>query len=583
MIKYISITITILLILVGCKQKIIDINDEIRNLPPLENISLADEATIVSLRQRIDSLSMEEIANISTTNLLRFIELEARISDLLTERLQLAQVEEVENMFIYLPKLEDLTIYYYEVLNNINLAYTDLNENQKSLFSQEKLILLQDYNSKMDTDLIPAYSLLESNAVLALQYELENTIPLETKVDLELPEEFTNGIVSLNLTWRSFSPNIINSFGEVKRPNYDSVVNLELTITGRFVKQTQLIQVKVKGALEVDLPPLDGSKKLTFAYLRNSGVGKNLLERDYMKIDVINYAFAKIVNGELSILALSNLQSVLRLRAKGVRVVVVIDGVSTDTREAFVQAASTSEKREKLAISIATIIEQYQFDGVDLDWEFPNGATEKNNFSLLLKTIREKLDQSPRKLILSAAVISGSYSSHYDLHEMDKYIDYLHIMSYGMNSNARHSSPLIKSTYASYAINSSVEMYINGGISRAKIVFGMPFYVKMGTLTNPGANVLGQTLSNNESVGYSNFMNNYFNQQGFVEYYDAAAMAYYAISPTRFASYDNPASVTLKCNWAIENNIAGVMFWDYGHDQAGGTLLEAIYQVFKKE
>ncbi len=574
------ILIILLFILGGCKKETKTLNDLISELPSVEVITLADEVAIINIRNQVDSLSIEDLEKITTTNLEKLLALEEKIRTLKVAYEQAQEVLEVENLFLNLPDIESLSIYYYETLEAINQAYHNLNDLQRASFNIEKYLLLQEYNNKMNKELIPEYRLREEEEILVIKNNIDTIIPLETKNNLNLPTRHTSSFVEFTLTWTSSSP-IINSLGEITRPDFDTDVDLTVLIQGRFTNQTYTVSIKVKGLLEVDLPPLDGTKKLTFAYLRTTGVGTNLLERDYMKIDVINYAFAKIVNGELSILPLSNLNTVLRLRAKGLRVVVVIDGVSTETREAFALAASNSTNREKLANSIANIIEQYQFDGVDLDWEFPSGTTEKNNFSLLLKTIRKKLDESPRKLILSAAVISGSYSSHYDLVEMNKYIDYLHIMSYGMNSGARHSSPLIKSTYATYAINSSVNMYINGGIDRAKIVFGMPFYVKLGTLSNPNASPLGQTLSNTESLGYSNFKANYFNQQGFIEYYDPNALAYYAVSPTRFASYDNPASVTAKCNWAIENNIAGVMFWDYGHDQAGGTLLEAIYQVFK--
>ena len=36
-----------------------------------------------------------------------------------------------------------------------------------------------------------------------------------------------------------------------------------------------------------------------FAYLRNPGYCENLVERDYKKIDVINFAFGKIIDGKL--------------------------------------------------------------------------------------------------------------------------------------------------------------------------------------------------------------------------------------------------------------------------------------------
>jgi len=37
--------------------------------------------------------------------------------------------------------------------------------------------------------------------------------------------------------------------------------------------------------------------------------------------------------------------------------------------------------------------------------------------------------------------------------------------------------------------------------------------------------------------------------------------------------------VKLKCQYAENQGLAGVMYWDYGHDLTG-TLLSAIYQEF---
>ena len=377
------ISIILLFILGGCKKETKTLNDLISELPSVEVITLADEVAIINIRNQVDSLSIEDLEKITTTNLEKLLALEEKIRTLKVAYEQAKEVLEVENLFLNLPDIESLSIYYYETLEAINQAYHNLNDLQRASFNIEKYLLLQEYNNKMNKELIPEYRLREEEEILVIKNNIDTIIPLETKNNLNLPTRHTSSFVEFTLTWTSSSP-IINSLGEITRPDFDTDVDLTVLIQCRFTNQTYTVSIKVKGLLEVDLPPLDGTKKLTFAYLRTTGVGTNLLERDYMKIDVINYAFAKIVNGELSILPLSNLNTVLRLRAKGLRVVVVIDGVSTETREAFALAASNSTNREKLANSIANIIEQYQFDGVDLDWEFPSGTTEKNNFSLLL-------------------------------------------------------------------------------------------------------------------------------------------------------------------------------------------------------
>lgn len=579
--KIIIIFAGLLFLLSGCVNKEIDINDEIEALPNVEEVVISDGEAIVAIREKIDAMSDEEFLIVTTVSLERFLAIEARFHELIQEFAKVQEVRDIEAMFDLLPLIENLSVNDYETLENIKGAYNALDETQKALFDPEKKLLLDDYDDKMTSILVPDHILVEVYAVQSAMDYIDSMVPTEVTESITLPFEYIANAACFQITWRSHS-NLITDEGEVTRPDYDNTVTLTATLTGFFIVETYTIEIKIKGTLIVNLPILDGSKKLTFAYLRDAGYGDNLVNRDYMKIDVINYSFGKIVNGELSVRSLENLQNVLRLRAKGVRIVIVIDGVSTNTREAFVQAASSEENREKLATSIANVIEQYQFDGVDLDWEFPNGTTEKNNFSLLVKRIREKLDESDRDLILSAAVRSGGYSTHYNLVELNKYLDYLHIMSYGMSGSntARHQSALMNSTYSSFSISSSVNMYINGGMDRDKVVFGIPFYVKVGTLANPTLPALGQSLSNYYSVGYSSFMATTFVQQNFVEYFDAAAQVYYAVGTTQFASYDNPESIRLKCEWAIENGIAGVMFWDYGHDQAGGTLLQAIYETF---
>lgn len=56
------------------------------------------------------------------------------------------------------------------------------------------------------------------------------------------------------------------------------------------------------------------------------------------------------------------------------------------------------------------MVQKYNFDGLDLDWEYPNrydsvyGPADVNNFSELLKELRQEFDK--HGLLLTAAVSS---------------------------------------------------------------------------------------------------------------------------------------------------------------------------------
>jgi chitinase len=67
-------------------------------------------------------------------------------------------------------------------------------------------------------------------------------------------------------------------------------------------------------------------------------------------------------------------------------------------------------------------------------------------------------------------------------------------------------------------------------------------------------------------------------KNGFVRYWDPVASApylYNAASQT-FASYDDPESLALKCNYLLAHHLRGIMFWDYESDSSG-LLLNAVH------
>lgn len=82
--------------------------------------------------------------------------------------------------------------------------------------------------------------------------------------------------------------------------------------------------------------------------------------------------------------------------------------------------------RNNFIRSSLQFIEDYNFDGLDLDWEYPNrrdtvhGAADIENFTLLTKELREEFDK--RGLLLTSAVSSNKASAEwsYDIPEISK-------------------------------------------------------------------------------------------------------------------------------------------------------------------
>ncbi len=81
------------------------------------------------------------------------------------------------------------------------------------------------------------------------------------------------------------------------------------------------------------------------------------------------------------------------------KIIISIGGWSWS--ENFSDAVLTESSRKKFATTGVAIVEQYNLDGIDIDWEYPGLRGEDNvfrpedkqNFTLMFKAIREELDK----------------------------------------------------------------------------------------------------------------------------------------------------------------------------------------------
>ena len=107
----------------------------------------------------------------------------------------------------------------------------------------------------------------------------------------------------------------------------------------------------------------------------------------------------------------------------------------------FSSIARTPEKRLRFIASSLKLLDEYNLDGIDIDWEHPvtGGAVEgipedKENYVLFMKEIRQALDQhgGNGRYLLSLASAAGQWTLDpgYDLPGLLKYADFINIMTY---------------------------------------------------------------------------------------------------------------------------------------------------------
>ena len=323
------------------------------------------------------------------------------------------------------------------------------------------------------------------------------------------------------------------------------------------------------------------------------------------RLTCINYAFANIRKGQI-VEGFShdsdNLRLLVSLKAQNpsLRVMISVGGWSWSG--AFSDAALTSKSRTLFAESAVGFVRDHRLDGIDLDWEYPGLAgsgnkhrrEDKHNFTALLRTLRESLDEEAkavgRPLFLSiAAGASEEYIANTELATIQNLVNSINLMSYdyyvpSVDHTTGHHAPLYPNSDEpkGASASGSVQLFLHAGVPEAKIVLGVPFYGHAWTQVADLHHGLFQHGRKSELEPDYRAIRNLLSQGGFKRYWDKRAAAPYlydSVSRT-FITYEDPESLRLKCQFALRENLAGVMFWEYSNDFKG-ELLNTIASTFR--
>ena len=322
---------------------------------------------------------------------------------------------------------------------------------------------------------------------------------------------------------------------------------------------------------------------------------------DAHAITRINYAFANIKNGDVVLGyaqddANLKLLTALRQQNPALQILLSVGGWSWSTH--FSDAALTEQSRQIFIASALNLIQRYNLDGLDIDWEYPDqpGAgnvhrhEDTQNFTLLIKELHEQLAAaekgSHRRLYLTiAAEASDEYLQKTQMGMVQSYVDAVNLMAYdyympGSDHITGNSAPLFASPadprHAS--ADASVKAYEKAGVPAAKIVLGVPFYGRpWRDVANRNHGLFQHGRGGPDAYATYDQITGTMLGHGYTRYWDQSASAPYLYNPEQrlFVSYEDPQSLAAKCRYVLKNKLAGIMFWDYS-DDSSGVLLRAL-------
>jgi chitinase len=330
---------------------------------------------------------------------------------------------------------------------------------------------------------------------------------------------------------------------------------------------------------------------------------------DYTAADVpadrlthLIYAFANVTDTGECVLSSpkvdqTNLTALRALKQQSpqIRVTLSIGGAAQSKH--FPIAAASAQSRQRFAQTAVQLVTQAGLDGIDVDWEYPRSAQEKDNYVALLAELRRQLGASTdgsNLLTIAAGPTAGSFSG-IDWQAAQASLDWLNLMTYDYHGawskrtnflaplHAASDDPAPSNQRATYNAAATVSAYRGFGVPAAKLMLGVVFYgfgwqgvpdVNHGLFqanTGPAPGGRGQGV-----FDYRRLKAEYLGT--YPRYWHAEAKSPWLYQPQAgvMISYDDPESLSAKAELVRAQGLGGMMLWELSMDDADHSLVKVM-------
>jgi len=308
-------------------------------------------------------------------------------------------------------------------------------------------------------------------------------------------------------------------------------------------------------------------------------------------------------------------KQVTDLKSKGLKVSIALGGwLDSEDGNKYSRMINNGTSRSNFVHDTVAFLLRYNFDGLDLDWEYPKcwhanctagPVSDKRSFGNLVKELRKAF--SYHNFLLSVAVsadrtISNTGSrilecillqsicftqactylnpslimfSAYDIDAFSQNLDWIGIMTYdyhsGANGKTGHHSPY-KGRYPNTV--DSIQYWTDKGVPPSKLIMGIPLYGRSFTLAEESFHGISAPATPGKPAMYTA-------EQGYIaffefcngwEYRTEAGVGSYAFKGDQWVSYNDVSIIQQKADYVKQHKLGGAMVWALDLDDFSGEF-----------
>lgn len=239
------------------------------------------------------------------------------------------------------------------------------------------------------------------------------------------------------------------------------------------------------------------------------------------------------------------------------------------------------DSQTALANELVKLIRMLNADGIDLNFENVRSGLQ-DEMTAFVKRLSNKLRTANPDFILSLDLPVYDFNKIYDVKQLLPYVDLFVVTGYDYyNGSSRTDGPVapLDDPNGGFHIKQSVNIYLQAGLPRNKILLGLPYYGALWRAKVPELGRADSSLSFEGHLTYRALKAKYcLEKPG----YDMERWsAWYRVHKPDSNFYekcwfDDSLTLARKFDWVLEQQLAGVGLWALGYDNGYDELWNMI-------
>ncbi|KAF9653749.1 glycoside hydrolase family 18 protein [Thelephora ganbajun] len=286
------------------------------------------------------------------------------------------------------------------------------------------------------------------------------------------------------------------------------------------------------------------------------------------------------------------------------------------TGSRYFSSAVTPQNRSTFVKAVLDLAAEYNLDGIDFDWEYPNkpgigcnevSGSDSENFLGFLQELRAQ--PAAKNLYLTAAVSTSPFAGPdgqpmTDVSKFAEVLDHIAVMNYDINgqwttdTGVGPNAPLDDScsTVQTGSATKAIKAWVTAGFPADKIVLGVPAYGHSYTVSpsnavdgsgnlaayppftkNPPTSSVdqcGNPEAKSDIMNFATLIGEGFLKDdgtpanGIKSRFDQCSQTPFVYDQTKqlMVSYDDPQSFAAKGKFIVQNNLLGFSMWEITGD-----------------